>query len=174
MGTTMYKYAYAYRTEQDGDEVFFRFPQLPEIISTVPLEQFRAMSAEAIQAFATDAVLTALQTRISGRLEIPSGDNQELILRADGFVNLSIQQSLKIELFDVYKQNCKTIVEFSRRLGKKETAARRLLNLHHQSWVTEIEAAMASFGRRILPTWHIESGLAHGSPPKQASMAAHR
>lgn len=169
----MYKYAYVYRIESEGDEVFFRFPQLPDIISAVPRERFDSMDDEAIQAFATDAVLTALQTRIAARQEVPSGDSQNLLLKADGFVNLSIQQSLKIELFKIVRHDCPTTGELAKRLGRKETAVRRLLNLHHQSWVSEIEAAMASLGRRVLPTWHIESAPPRVVRRNATSTAAH-
>ena len=128
------------------------------------------MTPEAIQHYATDAVLTALQTRIAGRKDIPSDDNQSFILGADGFVNLSIQQSLKIELFKVFKDSCKSVVEFSRKSGKRETAVRRLLDLQHQSWVAEIEAAMASMGKSVRPTWHIEAVPSHPLSARQSSI----
>lgn len=169
----MYKYAYAYRIETREEEVFFHFPQLPEIISALPVAKFRVMSPEEIQEYATDAVLTALQARISGRIEIPSGDNQDMILNAYGFVNLSIQQSLKLELFNVYKQHCKNLADLSRKVDKKETAVRRLLDLRHQSWVSEIETAMASLGVRVVPTWHIEAKSPSGLPPGGTPTSGH-
>lgn len=154
----MNSYVYAFCLKREHDEVFFRFPQLPEIISAVPKQKFEAMSQEDIQAYASDAIITALQVRIASRGEIPRSDEPSLV-KADGFVTLSVQQAMKLELFKLYRVNSLSIADFSRQIGKKETSARRLLDLHHQSWATEIETAIAAFGKRLVHNWDIDVAI---------------
>jgi hypothetical protein len=151
----MHRYVYAYRLEVREDEVFVKFCKLPDIISAIPKNCFDIMSANDIEKSALDAVLTCLQTYVSTRKEIPSGDNPNLI-KADGFVNLSVQQAMKLELFRLYNENCSSILDFARKLDKKETSARRLLDLRHHSWATEIEAAIEAFGKQLVHKWDIE------------------
>lgn len=151
----MSRYAYAFRLEFKGDDVFFRFPALPEIISAVPTETFQKMGPDEIAAYTHDAVITALQACIATRDDVPPGDDPRL--RADGFVTLSVREGMKLELFKVFKVNCRTVAEFAREIGKPETAARRLLELRHQSRSHEIEKAMEAFGQRLTPTWHVET-----------------
>jgi hypothetical protein len=166
----MYGYVFAYRLERKCDEVFFRFPQLPEIISSVASTDFERMSQEDIQEYAVDAVLTTLQSHIGSKSKIPCYDSQ--CTGAVGFVNLTVQQSLKIELFKVYRESCKSISDFSKKINRTETAARRMLDLHHQSWVSEIEAAMAALGKRVYADWHVVTEVPQAAPSKPALTSA--
>jgi len=166
----MNRYAYAFHRDIQDDEVFIRFPEFPEIFSTIPREKFKTMSVNDIQNHASDAVITALQARIVGRGDIPSGDNPNLV-KADGFVILSVQQAMKLELFRIYKENCRSISEFGKIINKKETAVRRMLNLRHPSLATEIEVASEVFGKRIVHSWDIEPAgpSGHSARPLLAS-----
>ncbi|HXZ02936.1 MAG TPA: hypothetical protein VEI03_23310 [Stellaceae bacterium] len=160
----MSRYVYAFRLEHEGDDVFFRFPTLPEIISAVPKKAFDEMSSDVVARHAHDAVITALQAHIATREEIPAGDDPKL--RADGFVILSVREGMKLELYKVFRVNCRTVAEFAREIGKPETAARRLLELHHQSRSHEIEKAVEAFGKRLTATWSVET--VHRAPSRSS------
>jgi hypothetical protein len=146
---------YGFRLDDQDEEVFFHFAKMPEIISALDKRVYQAMNPNKIEEFLSDAVVTALQARITTKKEIPACDNLSLT-KADGFVILSVPQAMKLELYKLYKENCSSIADFSRQIGKKETAARRLLDLRHQSWATEIESAFATFGKRLVHDWGIE------------------
>lgn len=154
----MQSYVYGFDLEKVANEVFFRFAKMPEIRSAVPQEDFRKMSDEDIKAYASDAVLTALQADIFSRAEIPEGDRVDAA--ADGFVVLPVQQAMKIELARLFRENTVSVAQFARKIGKTETAARRLLNLSHRSHVDEIEAAIGAFGKRLVSRWEIAPPLA--------------
>lgn len=151
----MDRYVYAVNYVAQRSELFFRFRKFPEIVTAVSKRSFDKMTKDDLEKYALNAVLTALQLYISGRVEVPIGDNPALV-KADSFVVLPVQQSMKLELYKVYRENSKSISEFARQLEKSETATRRLLKLSHQSWPTEIEAAMKIFGKRLVHGWDIE------------------
>ena len=148
----MERYVYAYKLRNVGKEVFFEFRAFPEIISALSKEVFDLMSAAERQAFAEDAVLTALQSIISTCDNLPATDDPDT-LRASGFVSLSPLHAMKLQLFKVYAANCTSITDFARRIERQDTAARRLLKLRHNSSVEEIEEALAKFGIRLVHKW---------------------
>lgn len=151
----MIQYAYAYLFEHEGDEVFLDFPRIPSIIASLSKSEFEAMSAANVQAFAHDAVVSALQGFITTRDDIPEVDDARLI-QADGFVRLSTQEAMKLELFKLYQANCNSLAEFARRLGKPETPVRRLLDLRHASRTQEIEGAIGLMGKQLVHSWDLE------------------
>ena len=151
----MCKYVYALRLDEEDDEVFFLFPRFREIVSSVRLSDFEAMSADGVIEHAHDAVITALQTRIAARHDIPKENNPSLA-KATSVVRLSVRESMKLELYKVYREHCKSVADFARRLNMAETAARRLLDLRHGSRTTEIERAVAAFGKRLGHDWNLE------------------
>lgn len=142
----MTRYVYAYRTQECDGEVFFEFPSLPEIISAVPCDTFEAWDAEAISSHAENAVLTALQSAIAVRDAIPPPLSR---VPADGFVSLSPSHAMKLELYAAYAENCASIADFARAIGRHDTAARRLLNLRHRSTTQEMVEALAALGREF-------------------------
>jgi|GEM_PF-3587938 len=151
----MIRYVYAFRCVREEGEVFFRFRRFPEIVSAVRATIFAKMTEEAVEAYAHDAVIAALQGIIATREDIPESDDSRR-LAADGFVQLSVREAMKLELYRLYRENCKTVAEFARRLSKPETAARRLLNLRHHSRSAEIEEAVEAFGKRLVHDWGLE------------------
>jgi|SRR5208282_4409064 len=151
----MCRYAYAFHYESDGDEVLFRFDRFPEIISAVSRAALKAMSEEEIESHAHDAVITALQGIILTRGDVPATDDPAR-RAADGFVHLTVRESMKLELFKLYNENCKSIVDFARQIDKPETAARRLLDITHGSRSSEIERAIEAFGKRLVHDWALE------------------
>lgn len=149
------RYVYAFHCERQGDEVFFRFPRFPEIISAVPFEFFESWDQVARQSHADDAVITALQTIILTRDTIPPVDDSRLVTAA-GFVHLSPVQCMKLQLARVFAENCSSVAEFARTIDKQDTGARRLLNLRHRSTPDEIEQALAVFRKRLVHQWEVE------------------
>jgi antitoxin HicB len=152
----MRQYVYAFHLEEDGGETFFSFPSIPEIVSAIPNAQFERLSPREVQAHAEDAVLTALQGCIASRDDLPEADDPRFV-SADGFVHLRPLEAMKLELFKVYRANCRSISDFSRRVGKQDTAVRRLLNLRHPSKTTEVDEALASFNKRLVHSWDVQS-----------------
>lgn len=165
-------YTYAFRFEAQHEDVFICFPQFPEIITSLDKKNFESATSEFIQDFATDAAITALQARIMARLDIPEGVDQN-IDKADGFITLSVQQAMKLELFKLYKANTASITDFSRQIGKPDTSARRLLNLRHPSWTSEIEAAIATFGKRLVHNWDTAVVVLPARGAKALSLPSH-
>jgi hypothetical protein len=154
----MCQYVYAYRLKAEAGEMFFRFPKFPEIITAVYERDFRAMTPEKINAFAHGAVVTALQGMIAMREPVPVADDPKVV-RADGFVRLTVVQSMKLQLYKLYQadKDLKSVADLARMLKKPETAVRRLLNLWHNSRPDEIDAAVATFGKRLVHDWGLEA-----------------
>lgn len=152
----MRHYVYAFHLEKCDGETFFDFPSFPEIISAIPDAKFARMTPHEVQAHAEDAVLAALQACIASRDDLPASDDSRLV-SADGFVRLKPLEAMKLELYRVYRTNCASVSDFARRIGKQDTAARRLLNLRHPSKVSEIDEALAALGKRLLHDWSTES-----------------
>lgn len=165
----MEQYIYAYDLERRDGEVFFVFRAFPEIISAVDEREFNAWTHEEERAHVEDAIVTALQAMIGSRSRIPGGDDPNVV-SARGFVHLSPQQAMKLQLFTVYAANCQSISEFARRIGKQDTAARRLLNLRHRSTTAEIVEALARFGIQLRHVWGTEQ-VASGARIRQNSIA---
>ncbi len=163
----MCRYVYAFHREVRGEKVFFKFPKLPAIVWYASIDQVAAMTEDQLRFQMAILVVAALQELIAARDDIPAGDNEKLV-KADGFVSLSVQQAMKLELFKVYKENCKSVAAFARLINKEETSARRLLNLRHPSVVTEIETSMEALGKRIVHSWNVEVA---GAPNHSALVA---
>lgn len=163
----MDRYVYAYHREVGVGKIFFRFPKLLDITSFIPKAADKTMTENDLHYHVTDAVVTALQGYIAGRMEIPSGDDPGLV-RADGFVVLSVQQAMKLELYKVYRENCRSIPDLAKQIGKHETAVRRLLNLRHPSLATEIEGAIEFFGKRLIHCWDTETISPHSHSARLA------
>ncbi|MEL6530575.1 MAG: hypothetical protein AAFQ27_11480 [Pseudomonadota bacterium] len=152
----MHSYAFAYSLKLEDGEVFFRFPAIPEIISSVSDDRFKEMSSGEIQAFADDAVLTWLQLCISARDDLPEPEDLTLV-QLHGIVRLTPIVAMKLELYRVFRANCRSMAEFSRKIGKRDTNARRLLDLTHSSQTKEVNNALAVFGKRLVHGWGIEN-----------------
>jgi hypothetical protein len=152
----MCRYVYALHLDSEDGEIFFRFSGFPEIISAVERKTFDAMSDQEVLDYAHDAIITALQAIVATRDEIPKTDDPRLVV-ADKFVCLSVREAMKLELYKLYRANCKSVAEFARFLDKPETAVRRLLDLRHSSHSSELEKAINAFGKRLVHDWSLET-----------------
>lgn len=152
MSTIIPRFAFRIIVEDDGER-FIEFPKLPEIISAISADDFAAMTSADICAYAHEAVICALSARVSTRDEMPEGDPDTTV--CDGFVELDVEEAMKLALYHVYRTNFRTVAEFAKKIGKHETAARRLLSFRHKSRPDEIKAAMAQLGKRLRHDWEI-------------------
>jgi hypothetical protein len=153
----MTRYVYGFALKPDSAAVMLELPALPEIHERLSRAQLAGMDDVAIHAYILEVVLGALQSRLSRRRDIPQPDDP-VLTHADGFIELTVQQAMKLELYKLYRHNSPSISDFSRRVGKNETSVRRLLNLRHQSWATEIESAIEACGKRLVHDWRLEAG----------------
>lgn len=160
----MCRYAYVFHREVEDGEISLNFPRFPEIISSIDEETFGSMSKDEEGEYCHDAVVTALQAVIAMRDELPEADNPNLV-RGAGFVHLSVRESMKLELYRLYKENCNSVADFARILKKPETAARRLLDLRHSSKPSEIEKAISAFGKQLVHDWSLEPATLATPPP---------
>jgi hypothetical protein len=152
----MDRFVYGYSLDVEDGEVVFRFPKIDRIISALPAGQVSGMTADAIEDHAHDAVIEALQTYVAGREELPLVDD-ERVMRADGFVRLTPQEAMKLELYKLYRENCKTVTEFAARIERSATVARRLLDLRYRSAPKEIESSVNAFGKQLVHSWALEA-----------------
>lgn len=150
------RYVYAYSNVTEDGEAFFRFPKFENIFSSLDEDVFKNSSEHEIADHAHDAVITALQGIILTRDEIPQADDPSLT-KADRFVHLRVGESMKLELYKLYLENCSSVADFARLLNKQETAAHRLLDLRHNSKASEIEKVIAFFGKRLVHDWSLEA-----------------
>ena len=148
----MYAYIYAYKAVREYGEVFLKFPAVPEIITSLSEEEYGSASSEYLDQFCHDAVVTALQSHISYREPIPESNHPGRV-EAEGFVRLNVIESMKLQLYDVYLTNCKSVGELAEKIGRQPTAASRLLNLRHNSVPKEIEDALGKFGKELNHEW---------------------
>jgi len=160
----MHTYVYPFTIDSIDEEIFFRFQHFPEIISAMNKDDFKQKTSKEIYNFATESVLTALQARIHTKQSIPVVIPTEISIKADGYASLNVLQSMKLELYILYRDNCKNVSDFCKIIGLTETAARRLLDLQHKSIPAAIEAAISAFGSIIVPTWTVQSDARHRKP----------
>jgi hypothetical protein len=153
----MQRHAYAYTLKQEADEVMFVFPGFDEIVSGVPEDEFRRMTAAGRSAHAGDALLTALQLRMRLRQDIPSA-TEHFAGKRDGLVVLNVTQALKLELYALFRTHFDSYAALARRLGRQETVVRRLFDLQHPSKASEIEDAIQRLGGEIVHLWKVEVG----------------
>ena len=163
----MDRFVYAYSFEREDGEVLFRFPKIDRIISGVSEAELAEMSPEKIDEHAHDAVIEALQTYTAGRESLPEMDDPRF-KDADGFVRLTPQEAMKLELYKVYKENCQTVGEFANKISRSATVARRLLDLRYRSAPKEIANAIEVFGKQLVHSWSVEEA----SKPVDASRAS--
>ena len=152
----MCSYVFAYHFEREEGEVALRFPKFPDLISSLPDDAFDRLDARAVAERAYDAATAALQAEVTLHEDISEGDDVDLVA-ADGFVYLGVRESMKLELAKVVRANCKTAADFARKAGKSDTWARRMLDLGYPSKASEIEKAIAIFGKRLTHDWQVEN-----------------
>ena len=113
-------------------------PDLPEFAAIGDTEPLALEQAAEVLPF-------VMAMRIKHRQDIPDPSP------ADGrpTVGLSLLSEMKLMLYRALREDGITPTAFARRLGKSESAARRLLDLEHNSPVGQIEEALVALGRHL-------------------------
>lgn len=122
----------------DEDTLRIRCVDLPE------LNTFGDDADEALFQ-ARDALQLAVSMRIRRHKDIPDPSPAE----GRPTIALSFQAALKVLVYRAMREEGLTASALARRLGKRETQVRRLLDLDHGSAMRQIEEAMAALGRRL-------------------------
>lgn len=65
-------------------------------------------------------------------------------------IELSAQESIKVGLYNVWKQSGLTKADFSRRLGIPKSNVDRLFDLRHASRLDQLEAALKLLDKRLV------------------------
>lgn len=149
------RYMWSYRFEEDDGEMVLHIDKLDGIVSRLGMSDYRKRSKVALQDYVTGAVIIELQAIIATKAPVPDGDDGQRP-QDTGLIALTLQQSVKLELYKLYRSEYRSVADFARNLDKRETLVRRMLDLRHRSSVAEIEEAIESLGRRLVVTWHTE------------------
>ena len=130
------RYRIQFEPDDDGS-LLVTCPDIPELVT------FGEDDADARHR-ATDALVTVLQGRINTRQEIP------LATMGDGvWITLPALPAAKVELYRTMQQLGVSKAELGRRLQAHGPSVDRLLDLHHDSRLSQIEAAFGSLGRSL-------------------------
>lgn len=121
----------------DNDTILVTCPDLPEV-TTFGEDEFDA------QLHAVDAIVTALQGRISARQDIPepsTGDGK--------WIELGALVEAKIGLYRAMRVDNVSKADLARRLGWHGPSVDRVLNLDHDSRFQSIATAFKALGREM-------------------------
>lgn len=127
------------KKQKDGS-VLVSFPDVPEALTDGDSK------ADALTS-ASDCLIAALGAYVNDKRDIPKpskpGKNQPTIV-------LSPLLSAKLALYQTMREARVTRVSLGKRLGVSEGTIRRLLNLDHRSHIGQIDAALATLGKRLV------------------------
>ncbi|MEN9894996.1 MAG: Antitoxin HicB [Pseudomonadota bacterium] len=134
-------YMYKAHLASDPDDGFLvTFPDMPEALT------HGKTRAEALES-AREALGFALRSRIKDNQPIPHR------LATDGIdVYLSPDDALKVAVIQAFAASGMSKTELARRLGRRETEARRILDPYHATGLPLLEAALSALGKTILVT----------------------
>lgn len=134
----MYRYPVEI-TPDDNDTVMITFPDVPEAVT------FGDDEADAL-ARAPDALETALAGYIEDRRDIPSPSTAQ----GRPVVDLTLLATLKLEAYMAMRARQWRKADLARALGVNPRQIDRLLDLHHATPVSQLEAAFYACGKRIV------------------------
>lgn len=138
------RYAYPYKaTPQPEGGFSIAFPDVPEAIS-------QGETDAEVNAMAEDALVTALSfyTDASQPLPVPSPANGLPVAYVPSLV------AAKLALHDAMVKGRVSNVTLGQRLGVDEKVIRRLRDPLHRSHIANVEAALRTFGQRLLVDVH--------------------
>ena len=132
-------YVYKAVMTPDPDDGFLvTFPDVPEAIT------HGQTVAEALTS-AREALGFALRARIKDNQPLPES------LPTEGIdVYLSPNDALKMAVIEAFSASGMSKSELARRLGRRETEARRILDPYHATGLPLLEAALSALGKTIL------------------------
>ena len=121
----------------DNGTLLVTCPDLPEVTTFGDDETDAAVRA-------SDAIATAVQARIAGRLDVPEPS------AIDGpFAVLTVSDAFKIELYRAMRTDGVGKADLARRLGCHLPQIDRLLDLSHSSKIGALENALRAVGREV-------------------------
>ena len=134
----MYRYP-VNLTSDDNGTVMVTFPDVPEAVT------FGEDAADAL-ARAPDALETALAGYIEDRRDIPvPSQNSRLTV-----VDLSLLAALKLQIYTAMRDRQWRKADLARAMTVNPRQIDRLLDLHHATPVSQLDAAFLVCGRRVI------------------------
>lgn len=138
----MMHYSYRAKIESDPDGGFLvTFPDIPEAIT-------HGENQSEARANATEALGLALRGYLVDGRELP----MPLAKQGKDLVDIPVEatDALKLAVITAFKTAGLSKSELARRLGKRETEARRILDPDHSTKLPVLEATLAVLGKKIL------------------------
>jgi antitoxin HicB len=119
--------------------VVVTFPDLPEALTD-------GKNDEEALAEAPECLEEALACRMALREEIPAPGGH---IRTSHFVDVPLQLAPKVALYLAMRKRGVTNSDLARRMRRRETVIRRMLNPRHHSKAERLEAALRVLGQRV-------------------------
>ena len=132
------RYAYAVEIERGEDGVTVTSPDVPEMVT------YGSNETEAVER-AADALVSALSFYVEDARTLPKPR-----LAGGRVVSVPALAAAKFALHDAMIEAGLSNVELARRLGLDEKSIRRLRDPLHRSHIGQVEAALASLGKKMV------------------------
>lgn len=116
------------------------FPDVPEAHA-------QGESVEEVIGEASDALVAALGGYVELRRPIPAPSRPK---RSQRLIDLAPLIAAKLALYQAMHEAGVSRVGLGKKLGLSEGAVRRLLDLDHRSHIGQIDAALATIGKRLV------------------------
>jgi antitoxin HicB len=123
----------------DNGGILVRFPDFPEV------HTFGENEADAL-AHAVDALATGIDAYLKDRRDIPLPSAVTTRHR----VTLPTLSEAKVRLYETMRRSRVSKSELSRRLHWHPPQVDRLLNMTHESRLSQLEAAFSALGKRLV------------------------
>jgi antitoxin HicB len=127
-------------TPDDNGTVFVTFPDVPEAMTN------GQTAAEAL-GHAVDALNVALSFYVDEGQDIPQPSRPR---RGQPVVAVEPLAAIKLAIYQAMRDQGVTVAELARRIGADRKIVRRILDLDHQSAVSQLEAALAALGKELV------------------------
>ncbi|WP_273760752.1 type II toxin-antitoxin system HicB family antitoxin [Bartonella sp. ML70XJBT.G] len=136
------EYTYQAKLESDPDGGFVvTFPDVPEAITA------GENRAEALEN-AVEALGLALRSYPMRGLPLPTPQQYKDLVE----VTVDAWNALKLAVVEAFNEAHITKTELANRLGKKETEARRILDLNYPTKLQTLEQALTVLGKKVVIT----------------------
>ena len=127
-------------TKDDNNTILVTFPDVPDAVTY-------GDTREDAMGRAADALLTVFDAYIKDRRDIPSPS-----ARGTAFVEVPALETSKIELYRAMRQGNVTKTELAKRLDWHMPMVDRVLDVHHESRLDQMEAALSAVGKTLTVT----------------------
>lgn len=128
---------YPVKYEQDGNGYLVTFPDIPEALTG-------GDSLEEAKALARDALITAFDFYVEDNRPVPMPAPVD-----NDYVEVPVSIEAKILLLNALIESGVSYAELARRMGIQPQAVQRIVNLHHNTKIDTIEAALRALGKSL-------------------------